>query len=96
MNLLSYQDVENYLQNKQVYFKMEIVNADFKTIAKCSMVHNVGMVELTRLNQEQIAFAININGTDTTMYQHMSDKELFKWIQTNFIPVYKLVERWSS
>ena len=34
MNLLSYQDVENYLQNKQVYFKKEIANSNLQTIAE--------------------------------------------------------------
>ncbi len=96
MNLLSYQDVENYLQNKQVYFKKEIANGDFKTIAESGKVHNIGKVDLTRLNKQQIAFTLNVNGTDTTMYEYKSDLELFAWVKTNFIPVCELVECWSS
>ena len=96
MNLFSYKDVENYLQNKQVYFKKEIANSDFKTIAESGKVHNIGKVDLSRLNEQQIAFTLNINGTDTTMYEYKSDLELFAWVRTNFIPVCELVERWSS
>ena len=96
MNLLSYQDVENYLQNKQVYFKKEIANSDFKTIAKSGKVHSIGKVNLTRLNENQIAFTLNVNGTETTMYEYKSDLELFAWVKTNFIPVCELIERWSS
>ena len=96
MNLFSYKDVENYLQNKQVYFKKEIANSDFKTIAESGKVHDIGKVDLSRLNEQQIAFTLNINGTDTTMYEYKSDLELFAWVRTNFIPVCELVERWSS
>ena len=96
MNLLSYQDVENYLQNKQVYFRKEIANSDFKTISESGKVYNVGKVDLNRLNEQQIAFTININGVETTMYEYKSDLELFAWVKTNFIPVCELVERWLS
>lgn len=75
---------------------MEIVNSDFKTIAESGKVHNIGNVDLSRLNEQRIAFTLNINGTDTTMYEYTSDLELFAWVKTNFIPVCELVERWSS
>ena len=96
MNLFSYQDVEDYLQNKQVYFKKEIANSDFQTIAESGKVHNIGKVQLTRLNEEQIAFELNVNGITTTMYEYKTDLELFAWVKTNFIPVRELVERWMS
>ena len=96
MNLLSYQDVEKYLQNKQVYFKKEIANSDFQTIAESGKVHNVGKVQLTRLNEQQVAFDLNVNGITTTMYEYKTDLELFAWVKTNFIPVCELVERWMS
>jgi hypothetical protein len=96
MNLLNYQNVESYLQNKQVYFKKEIVNSDFKTIAESGKVHNIGKVELKRLNEQQIAFTLTINGAETTMYEYKSDLEFFAWVKINFIPVCELVERWSS
>lgn len=96
MNLLSYQDVEKYLQNKQVYFKKEIANSDLQTIAESGKVHSVGKVQLTRLNEQQIAFTLNVNGAETTMYEYKSDLELFAWVKTNFIPVCELVERWLS
>ena len=96
MNILSYQNIENYLQDKQVYFKTEIVNSDFKTIAESGKVHNIDKVDVTRISDERVAFTIVINGAETTMYEYKSDLELFAWIKTNFIPVSELVERWMS
>ena len=96
MNILNYLDAEIYLQNKQVYFKKEIANSDFKTLAESGKVHNVGKVQLTRLNDQQIAFDLNVNGVTTTMYEYKTDLELFAWVRTNFIPVCELVERWLS
>lgn len=96
MNILSYKDVENYLQNRQVYFKKEIANSDLQTIAESGKVHNVGKVQLTRLNDQQIAFDLNVNGITTTMYEYKTDLELFAWVKTNFIPVCELVKCWLS
>lgn len=96
MNILSYQDVVNYLQNKQVYFKKEIANNDFNTIAESGKVHNIGKVDVTRISDDRIAFTIIANGAETTMYEYKSDLELFAWVKTNFIPVSELVERWMS
>ena len=96
MNLFTYQDVEMYLQDKQVYFRKEITNSDFKTIVECGKVHNVGKVELTRLNEKQIAFTLNVNGTETTMYEYKSDKEFFEWVKKYFIPVFVLVLWYST
>jgi hypothetical protein len=96
MNILSYQDVETYLQNKQVYFKKEITNSDFNTIAESGKVHNIGKVDVTRISDERVAFTIIVNGAETTMYECKSDSELFAWVKTSFIPVSELVERWMS
>lgn len=89
-------DAEIYLQNKQVYFKKEIVNSDFKTLAESGKVHNVGNVELKRLNENTIAVYMQINDIETTMYEYKTDLELFAFIKTNFIPVCELVERYQS
>lgn len=86
-----YEDVKSYLQNKQVYFKKEIVNSDFQTIAESGKVHNVGQCDLKRLNEQRIAFTLEINGTETTMYQYMTDLELFAWVKSDFIPVQELL-----
>lgn len=94
MNILSYKDVENYLQNKQVYFKKGIVDIDFKTIAESGKVHNIGEVELRRIRDDTVTFTIVVNGLQVTMYEYMSDLELFDWVKTDFIPVNKMVERW--
>lgn len=96
MNLLSYQDVENYLQNKQVYFKKEIANRDLQTIAESGKVHNVGKVELKRLNDTVVALYIQINDIGATLYAHETDLELFAWIKQNFIPVCELVNNYQS
>jgi hypothetical protein len=90
---ISYQDVEIYLQNKQVYFKKEIANSDFKTIAESGKVHYIERVNLIRLNKEQIAFSINVNGRETTMYEYKSDLEFFDWVKTNFIPVHIMAKK---
>lgn len=39
MNILSYSDVEKYIQNKQVYFRKSIEAVDFKTLAKENKVY---------------------------------------------------------
>lgn len=96
MNLLSYQDVENYLQNKQVYFKKEIANSDLKTLVEKDRVHNVGKVELKRLNATVVALSIQINDIETTLYEYKTDLELFAWVKQNFIPVCELVKCWLS
>lgn len=95
MNLFNYKDVENYLKNKQVYFRKEIINTNLKTIAKSERVHDIGEVNLSRLNEDRIVFSLYINGIETTMYEYKSDLELFAWIKTNFIPVSKLVEKYN-
>lgn len=96
MNILSFTDAEKYLMNKQVYFRKEIANSDFKTIAEANKVHNVKGVEITRLNEKTIAFDIIINDVETTIYEYKTDLELFAWIRTNLIPVNELVNKWLS
>jgi hypothetical protein len=96
MNILSYQDVVIYLQNKQVYFKKEITNSDFNTIAESGKVHNISKVHVTRISDERIAFTIIVNSTEITMYEYKTDLELFAWVKTNFIPVSELIDRWMS
>lgn len=95
MNIANYQDVVNYLQNKQVYLKIEIVNNDYKTIAESNKVYNIGEVELTRIRVDCVAITVEINNTQTTMYLYYRDIELFKWIKSNFIPVSELVKHYN-
>lgn len=96
MNILSFTDAEKYLINKQVYFMKEIANSDLKTIAKADKVHNVGKVEITRLNDNTISIYIGINNEMANIYEYKTDLELFAWIRTNFIPVNELVNKWLS
>lgn len=95
-DLKTFSNVEIYLQNRQVYFKREIVNSDFKTLAEAGKVHNVGNVELKRLNQSTIAFNIEINGVETIMYEYNSDLGIIDWIKRNFIPIAVFVECYQS
>jgi len=96
MNILSFQDVTSYLQNKQVYFKKEIVNRDFKTIVEAGKVYYVGKVELKRLNENTLSFLLMIEGKEVNIYEYKSDLEIFAFVKTNFIPVQELVNKWLS
>lgn len=96
MNILSFTDAEKYLKNRQVYFRKEIVNSDFKPIAESGKVYNIGKVEITRVSDEIVAFTAIINGVETTMYEYKSDLEMFAFVKTNFIPVSELVNKWLS
>ena len=96
MNILSYSDVEKYLQNKQVYFRKSIETADFKTFAKENKVYTISKVEIQRINEERIAFTIIINGKETTLYEYKTDLEFFDFVKTNFIPVYVLLDAYVS
>ena len=96
MNILSFTDAEKYLQNRQVYFRKEISNSDLKTIAKPDRVHNIGRVEITRLNKTTIVIYIEINNEMANIYEYKTNLELFAWIKTNFIPVNELVNKWIS
>ena len=91
---MTYDQLERYLQNQQVYFRLDIVNRNFNTIAESGKVHNIGNVEIERLNQRTIAFTITVNGIETTMYEYLSDKAFSDWVTKNFIPVFKLLERY--
>ena len=44
MNIVSFNDVEKYLQHKQVYFKMGIVDVNLRTIVSAKRVHDIGDV----------------------------------------------------
>lgn len=96
MNILSYSDVEKYLQNKQVYFRKNIENSNFKNLAQENKVYNVSKVIVERISDERIAFTISINGAETTMYEYKSDLSFFAWIKNNFIPVNELFNAYLS
>lgn len=94
MNMLSFKDVEKYLMNKQVYFRKEIVNSYFETIAKANKVHNVKSVEIARINENVISFEIVIDNNFVRVYEHKTDGEFFSWIKRNFIPVSEMFNSW--
>jgi hypothetical protein len=84
------------LKNKQVYFKKDIVNRDFKTIVEAGKVYYVGKVELKRLNENTLSFLLMIEGKEVNIYEYKSDLEIFAFVKTNFIPVQELVNKWLS
>lgn len=90
----TYKEVEIYLKNKQVYFRKEITNSDFKTIAERGKVYNVGRVEASKLGDRTTSLNIVINSVETTIYTEIKDKEFFNWIKTIFIPVSILVDNY--
>ena len=97
MNLLSYEDVENYLSNKQVFFVKQIESSDFKTFAEEKKVHYLKKVIVSRINDEIIAFCIlNSLEKQTTIYQYQTDLEFFAWIKQNFIPIGIMYEKYSN
>lgn len=89
-------DVQKYLQNKQVYFRVEITDSDFKTIAKAGKVHEIGSVEVKRLNERTIAFDLNINGNATAIISNTTDKDFIKWVKSFLIPVHELVDNYLN
>ena len=89
-------DVQKYLQNQQVYFRVEITDSDFKTIAEASKAHEIGSVEVTRLNERTIALKLVINGKEVSIYRDKTDEEFIKWVKAFLIPVYELVEKYLN
>lgn len=89
-NITTYLEAEKYLQNKQVFFKKEIVNIDFKTIAKSGKVHEVYKVNIKRLNETTVLLYMQIDDQEAALYENKTDQELFAFIKSNFIPVPEL------
>ena len=96
MNIVSFNDVEKFLQNKQVYFKMGIVDVNLRTIVSAERVHDVGDVSAERISNQTIAFYITVDGKENAIYKECTDFEFFAWIKQNFIPVQDLVAWWIS
>ena len=95
MDLLTIKDVEIYLSNRQVYFKKEIVDCDFKTIAKSGVVYNVGDVKINETTNKYhncMCLNINIDNIEVNLYEYKKEHEFIEWIKTNFIPVNELIE----
>ena len=96
MEIVTFAEVENYLKNKQVYFKKEIVDSSFiQTVAQGGKVHNIGNVEVKRINDNVIALTMFIDGIETTIYDYKTDSEFIKFIKTQFVPVSYLVQNWD-
>jgi hypothetical protein len=89
-------DVQKYLQNKQVYFRVEITDSDFKTIAAAGKAHEIGSVEVTRLNEQTIAFKLVINSKEVSVYQYKTDEEFINWVNAFLIPVHELVDTYLN
>lgn len=95
MNILSFIDVEQYLQFKQVYVVKDITNTDFQPIIRAGNVIDFKAVEAERINDNTISLIFNYNDTGTvSIYSYENDLSFFAFIKTHFIPVHLLVEKW--
>jgi hypothetical protein len=89
-------DVKKYLQNKQVYFRVEITDSDLKTIAEAGKAHEIGSVEITRLNKSTLLFKLVINSKEVSIYKDRTDEEFIKWVKAFLIPVHELVDNYLN
>ena len=89
-------DVQIYLQNQQVYFRVEITDSDLKTIAEAGKAHEIGSVEITRLNERTIAFKLVINGKEVSIYRDKTDEAFINWVKAFLIPVHGLVDNYLN
>jgi hypothetical protein len=92
----NYKEVEEYLQHKQVYFKKGIINTDLKEIAQGGVVHNVGKVLIERIREDAIAFSLEICSKEIVIYEFKKQKEFFKDIKNQFIPVNELIKSYNE
>lgn len=96
-NLITKENAEKYLKNSQVFFRKSIVNKDtLLEEVEADKVHQVGEVEINRINEDRVAFHIEVNGNEHILYEYKTDLELFAWIRTNLIPVRELVNFYYS
>ena len=89
-------DVQKDLQNKQVYFRVRITDSNWKTIAEEGKVHEIGSVEVTRIEMYRIAFDVIINGQETSIILNRTDEEFIKWVKSFLIPVHELVDNYLN
>ena len=96
-NIVTKENAENYLKNSQVYFRKAIANKDWLSEeVEANKVHQVGRVEINRIDEDRVAFHIQVNGNEYTLYEYKTDLELFAWIRTNLIPVRELVNFYNA
>ena len=95
-NMKNLNDVQKYLQNQQVYFRVEITDSDLQTIAEAGKVHEIGSVEITRIEMYRIAFDVIINGQETSIILNRTDEEFIKWVKSFLIPVHELVDNYLN
>jgi hypothetical protein len=89
-------DVQKYLQNQQVYFRVEITDSDLQTIAEAGKVHEIGSVEVTRLNKSTLLFKLVINSREVSIYKYKTDEEFVNWVNAFLIPVHGLVDNYLN
>lgn len=94
MKIKTFEDVEKYLQYKQVYFRIEIVTQDFKTITDVGRVCNVQKVEAKRLNSTTILLSMKIDGKEANIYEYKDDSKFFEWVKKHFIPLHIIVDHY--
>lgn len=96
MDIVSFNDAEKYLGNKQVYFKKGIVDVNLRTIVSAERVHDIGDVSAEMISNQTIALYITVDGKENAIYKECTDFDFFAWIKQNYIPVQDLVACWIS
>jgi hypothetical protein len=96
MNILSFEDVENYLKFKQVYFRKEICNIDLKTTLKGAYVHNLQSITCNPVRENVFYLAIEVDGITIPIYKDCTMLEFFAWVKTNFTPISKLIDKYNE
>jgi len=94
--MTSLNDVQKYLQNKQVYFRVEITDSDLKTIAAAGKAHEIGSVEVKRIDRYRVILDVNVNGNEASIIAHRTDEEFIKWVKAFLIPVHELVDTYLN
>jgi len=92
MNILTFEDVENYLKFKQVYFKIEVCDSGFQTNFKANRVYDLQNITCSKVRENTYYLHIECNGINKAIYKECTKPEFFAWIKVNFIPIPELIE----
>ena len=96
MNILTFEDAENYLKFQQVYFKKEICDINMKTVLAANYVHKLNSVSCYQ-KEDRFYLEIECKGHISPICTFYKSKlEFFAWIRTNFIPLSELIHVYNQ
>lgn len=87
----SIEDVEKYISGQQVYIIPEITDYSLVRKTKGHTVHHINEVSIENVRENCFCLSLTINNKLLNLYLDKTQKELFKWIKTNFIPVKEML-----